>query len=208
MNIDLESIGEKLRYKLLMSSVVPRPIALVTSIDSDGIVNAAPYSCFNIMGSTPATVVLGLDSRSAGVPKDTARNIHLNGEFVVNLVSEAIVEKMNLCSTPLPAELDELEFAGLTAAASVQVKPPRVAESPISLECRRTVALDIGHGRTLIVGHAVHFHIQDAFYDAVHQHVLTDRIGLVARMHGAEWYARSTDLFALPRPVPNSHLAP
>lgn len=208
MNIDLNAVSEKLRYKLLMSSVVPRPIALVTSIDADGVVNAAPFSCFNIMGSTPATIVLGLDSLSPGVAKDTGRNVHANGEFVVNLVSEAIVEKMNLCSAPLPAGRSELEFAGLTAGPSVQVAPPRVVESPISLECRRTMALDIGNGRTILIGHVIHFHIHDVFYDAVNEYVLTEKVGLVARMHGADWYARTSDLFALARPVANQHLAP
>ena len=208
MNVDLNAISEKLRYKLLMSSVVPRPIALVTSVDAEGRINAAPYSCFNVMGSTPATVVLGLDSRSQGVAKDTVRNVHLTGEFVVNLVSEAIVGAMNLCSAPLPPGANELDHAGLTAAPSVQVRPPRVAESPISLECKRLMALDLGNGRTVIIGNVVHFHIDDAYYDAEGQYVLTDRIGLVGRMHGADWYARSTDLFSLPRPVANAHLAP
>jgi flavin reductase (DIM6/NTAB) family NADH-FMN oxidoreductase RutF len=204
MHIDLNALPEKERYKLLMSSIVPRPIALVTSIDEQARVNAAPFSFFNLMGTTPATVVIGIDSRGRGVPKDTVRNVHLTGEFVVNLVSEAMVERMNLCSAPLPAGEDELAFSGLTAAPSVQVTPPRVTESPISLECRRTVSLDVGNGRTLIVGHVLHYHIRDEFYDAGRGYVLADRLRLVARMHGKSWYARTSDLFELERPAGSS----
>lgn len=200
MDIDLARLTERDRYKLLMSSVVPRPIALVTSLDLDDRVNAAPFSCFNIMGSTPATVVLGVDSRSPGNPKDTVNNVHVTGDFVVNLVSEAIVEQANVCSAALPEGVNELQYAGLTEAASVQVSAPRVLEAPISLECKRVMALDIGEGRSIIIGNIVHYHIQDAFYDAERGYVLADKIGMVARMHGSGWYARTTDLFEIARP--------
>lgn len=204
MHVDLSALSERERYKLLMSSVVPRPIALISSVDENGRVNAAPFSCFNLMGATPATVVVGIDSRSPGVSKDTVRNIHVTGEFVVNMVSEAIADRMNLCSAPLPPGEDELSFAGLTAAASMQVAAPRIMEAPISLECRRTTALDIGHCRTLVVAHIVHYHIQDEFYDRESGYVLAEKIGLVARMHGKSWYARTSDLFELARPAGSS----
>lgn len=200
MDINLDNLSERDRYKLLMSSVVPRPVALVTSVDREGRVNAAPFSCFNIMGSTPATVVLGVDARSPGVPKHTVGNVHATGEFVVNLVSEAIVENANICSAPLPEGVNELQYANLTEAASVQVRAPRILEAPVSLECRRVMALDIGNERSIIIGNIVHFHIQDAFYDAERGYVLAEKMGLVARMHGKSWYARTTDLFELERP--------
>lgn len=204
MHVDLNTLTERERYKLLMSSVLPRPIALVTSIDEKGQVNAAPFSCFNLMGTTPATVVIGIDSRSPGILKDTVRNVHLTGEFVVNMVSEEIAERMSLCSTPLPPDEDELKFAGLTAAQSVQVAAPRIAESPINLECKRSTSLDIGHGRTIIVANIVHYHIQDEFYDRESGYVLADKIGLIARMHGKSWYVRSSDLFEVARPAGSS----
>lgn len=207
MNIDLASLTERERYKLLMSSVVPRPVALVTSVDREGRVNAAPFSCFNIMGTTPPTVVLGIDARSPGQPKDTDGNVHATGDFVVNLVSEAIVDRANVCSAPFPQGVNELEYAGLTAAPSVQVGAPRVLEAPVSLECRRVMALDIGNERSIIIGNIVHFHIQDNFYDAEHGYVLADKMGLVARMHGGAWYARTTDLFELERPSVSEVLA-
>ncbi len=204
MNVDLNDLGERQRYKLLMSSVLPRPIALVSSADETGRVNAAPFSCFNLMGTTPATVVLGIDSRSPGVLKDTVRNIHLTGDFVVNMVSEAIVDRMSLCSAPLPTGESELAYAGLTPEASVQVRPPRIAEAPISLECRRTISLDIGHGRSIILGSILHYHIDDAFYDSRTGYVRADRMKLVARMHGKSWYARTSDLFEVERPAGSS----
>ena len=104
MNLDFNTADKKQRYKLLMSSILPRPIALVSTQDLDGRVNAAPFSFFNIMASTPAIVVLGIDSKSPGVPKDTVRNMQLTKEFVVNMVSEEIVEKMSLCSSHCPLE--------------------------------------------------------------------------------------------------------
>ncbi|HEY9280127.1 MAG TPA: flavin reductase family protein [Eoetvoesiella sp.] len=205
MHIDLEKLTERERYKLLMSSVLPRPIALVTTLDAQGRVNAAPFSCFNIMGASPATVVLGIDSHSPGLPKDTDSNIHSTGEFVVNLVAESMVHQTSLCASVLEAGCNELEHAGLTACDSIQVRPPRVLQAPISLECRRTMALDIGNERSIIIGNIVHYHIQDQFYDAERGYVLADKIGLVARMHGRTWYARTTDLFEVDRSDVSRH---
>lgn len=205
MHLDLQTLSERERYKLLMSSVVPRPIALVTSLDLDGRVNAAPYSCFNIMGTSPALLVLGIDSRETGVPKDTSRNIHLTDEFVVNLVNEPMAAQASRCGAVLPAGESELAHSGLTAAPCEQVQPPRIAESPISLECRRHVALDVGNGRNIVVGHILHYHIQDRYYDAEHGYVLAAGMGMVARMHGRSWYVRSTDLFEIAREDGGSH---
>ena len=206
MNLDLNTADKKERYKLLMSSILPRPIALVTTQDDQGRINAAPFSFFNIMASTPAIVVLGIDSKSPGVPKDTVRNMQLTKEFVINMVSEDIVEKMSLCSTPLPAGEDELKFSGLTAAPSIQVKPPRIAESPINMECRIVEILDIGHDRNIVIGNIVHYHIDDQFYDAQNGYVLVEKLGLVARMHGKSFYLRSHDIFEIDRPSGSSSL--
>jgi flavin reductase (DIM6/NTAB) family NADH-FMN oxidoreductase RutF len=200
MDIDLKTLNSSEQYKLLMSSVLPRPIALVTSLDREGIVNAAPFSLFNIMAASPPTVVIGIDARAPGLQKDTARNIQQTGEFVVNMVNEPMAAQMNLCAASLSPELSELDHSGLTQAASIQVKPPRIAESPISLECKRLTALDIGNERTIIVGTILHYHIKDEYYDATKAYVLADQIGLIARMHGRGWYSRTTDLFELNRP--------
>lgn len=205
MHLDLSTLSDNARYKLLMNSVLPRPIALVTSIDAKRRVNAAPFSCFNIMAANPATVVIGIDARNVGVPKDTAANIHATGEFVINLVSETIAKQCSLCSTGLPAGQNELELSGLTAAPSVQVAVPRIAEAPISLECVRHMTLDIGNERSIVIGRILHYHIQDQFFDADTGYVLADQIGLIARMHGRSWYARTTDLFEIPRDDVDRH---
>lgn len=199
MEVNLGSLGDHERYKLLMSSVVPRPIALVTSIDRKGLLNAAPFSLFNMMAASPPTVVLGIDCREPGMPKDTVRNIQETGEFVVNLVNEALAGQMSLCAAGLPHGENEAEYANLPVLPSIQVKAPRIADSPINLECRRAMAIDIGNERTIVVGTVLHYHIDDRYFDADRQHVLADRIGLIARMHGRSWYARTSDLFELER---------
>lgn len=200
MDIDLKTLNSTEQYKLLMSSVLPRPIALVTSLDREGVINAAPFSLFNIMAASPPTVVIGIDAREPGTPKDTARNIQQTDEFVINLVNEPMAEKMSLCATALAPHDNELNHAGLTAIPSRQVKPPRIAQSPISLECVRLTALDIGNERTIIVGTILHYHIQDEYYDTTKGYVLADQMGLIARMHGRSWYSRTTDLFEIHRP--------
>src|SRR4051812_15342930 len=139
MHFDLAAIPASDAYKLLVSTVVPRPIALATTVDADGRVNAAPFSFFNAVSSVPPVVVLGVspgDSAGDGY-KDTERNIRDSGEFVVNLVDEAIAERMNVCAVDFPSAIGELDMAGLTPVASVGIRPPRIAESPVSFECKR-----------------------------------------------------------------------
>ncbi len=200
MNTALQDLDHKQRYKLLTSSVVPRPIAWVTTIDEEGNVNAAPFSYFNLMGATPPVVALGINSRRTGGPKDTLRNILSNGEFVVNLVNEQMGSQMNECATDFAPGEDELQLVGLGRADSVAVRPPRVAESPVSLECRRMHALDVGSGRYIIIGAIEHFHIKDEFFDPEHSYVLADKMRLIARMHGRSWYSTTNDLFEIDRP--------
>jgi flavin reductase (DIM6/NTAB) family NADH-FMN oxidoreductase RutF len=139
------------RYKLLCGLVVPRPIALVTSMSPDGVVNAAPFSFFNVFSENPALLVLGLQHNEDGSPKDTTRNIHLSGEFVVNLVDEGIAEAMNLTATDFPPGEGEPTALGIATMASTLVKPPRLAQSPAAFECRRTVGLAFGPQRELLI---------------------------------------------------------
>src|ERR1700704_4549336 len=128
MHFDLARIAQSDAYKLLVSTVVPRPIALATTVDAAGQVNAAPFSFFNAVSSVPPVVVLGIspgDSAGDGW-KDTERNIRDTGEFVINLVDEALAERMNICAVDFPKDIGELEKAELTAVSSVEVKPPRI----------------------------------------------------------------------------------
>lgn len=144
MNFDFSTLPAKQRYNLLISSVMPRPIALTTTVDAQGRVNAAPFSFFNVVSTDPPLVVLGIEVAEPGRPKDTARNIAQTGEFVINLVDESLADAMNVCSIDFPPGVDELSEAGLESAPSVAAKPPRVARAPVSLECRRFQSIDLG----------------------------------------------------------------
>ena len=201
MQFDMEQLSADKRYKLLTATVTPRPIAWVTSKSVDGVVNAAPFSFFNVMGHEPPTVTLGLLRKAGGEYKDTAANIMANGEFVINLVSEAMAASMNETCTDAPPEIDELQLAGLTAVPSLAVAPPRIAGCPVSFECRSLSNIVTGPGQVIVVATVLRAHIEDEFLlDAERCHVDTPALKLVSRMHGSGWYARSTDLFQLTRP--------
>lgn len=141
MELDLEKQYADRAYTILASLVTPRPIALVTTISPQGDVNAAPFSFFNLMGAHPPIVAIAPGDRDDGSPKDTAVNIQLTGEFVVNLVDEAIADAMNECAAPLPYGTSELARSGLHTANSSLVKTPRIAEAPASLECNESQVL-------------------------------------------------------------------
>ena len=165
MELDLEKEFADRAYPILASLVVPRPIALVTTISADGKINAAPFSFFNVLGANPPIVAFAPGDREDGTPKDTARNVRATHEFVVNLVDEAIAEKMNLCAASLPYGENELAHAGFTAAPSSLVKPPRIAEAPVSLECAEWGTLQIG-GNRVVIGLVKRLHLRDEFFDA------------------------------------------
>jgi flavin reductase (DIM6/NTAB) family NADH-FMN oxidoreductase RutF len=200
MHFDLAKIAETDAYKLLVSTVVPRPIALATTVDAAGRVNAAPFSFFNAVSSRPSVVVLGINGEGAGGSyKDTENNIRETGEFVVNLVDEALAERMNICAVDFPTEMGELDVAGLNPIASAEVKPPRIAEAPVSFECKRITGLSLGGNSTMEVGRVIHIHIRDDLVDPAKFYVQTDKMRLVGRMHGRGWYARTSDLFLMDR---------
>jgi flavin reductase (DIM6/NTAB) family NADH-FMN oxidoreductase RutF len=200
MHFDLGRMPTQDGYKLLISTVVPRPIALATTVDLKGNVNAAPFSFFNAMSSDPPVVVLGINGTGAeGGYKDTEQNIRDTGEFVVNLVDEALAERMNICAVDFPSEVGELEVAQLDAVPSVGVKPPRIAESPVSFECKRITGLSLGGNSTMEVGRVIHIHIRDDLMDMEKLYVKTDQMRLIGRMHGRGWYARTSDLFLMDR---------
>jgi flavin reductase (DIM6/NTAB) family NADH-FMN oxidoreductase RutF len=201
MHFDLAKMPKQDGYKLLVSTVVPRPIALATTVDAKGNVNAAPFSFFNAVSSDPPVVVLGINGvgpNGTGY-KDTEENIRVSGEFVVNLVDEDLAERMNICAVDFPSEVGELDPAKLTAVPSIGVKPPRIAESPVSFECQRITGLALGGNSTMEVGRVIHIHIRDDLMDMEKLYVKTDQIHLVGRMHGRGWYTRTRDLFLMDR---------
>jgi flavin reductase (DIM6/NTAB) family NADH-FMN oxidoreductase RutF len=201
MLFDMETLEAQNRYKILASTVTPRPIAWVTTLSEDGVVNAAPYSFFNALGHEPPTLALGLLAGKGGF-KDTAANILATGEFVVNLVSEKNAEAMNVTCIDAPSDIDELTLAGLTPVRSHAVRPPRIAESPVSFECRTLTSLVTGPRQTIVIGRIVCAHVDDAFVqDKERCYIDTQALGLIGRMHGSGWYARCSDLFQMDRPT-------
>lgn len=187
-------------YKLLVSTVVPRPIAWVTTQDVDGTVNAAPFSFFNAVSGNPPVVVFGIGGRGPGDIKDTGGNIRRTGQFVVNLVSNALAEQMNITAIDFPKQVNELAEAGLNTAPSSKVRPPRIAESPVSFECERLVVVEVGVDRAVVLGKVEAIHVADQFVlDPVRCYIDTPNLDLIGRMHGRGWYARTTDRFEMPR---------
>ena len=200
MMFDMQALGPQDTYKLLVATVVPRPIAWVTTLDANGVLNAAPYSFFNAMSGSPPVVCFGIGGRRPADAKDTGNNIRATGQFVVNLVSYDTAEAMNVCAIDFPPEVDELHQAGLTAIPSTRVRPPRIAESPVSMECERLVLVDVGIDRTVVMGTVVAMHVRDdCVLDAAKCYIDTPKLDLVGRMHGRGWYARTTDRFEMPR---------
>jgi flavin reductase (DIM6/NTAB) family NADH-FMN oxidoreductase RutF len=199
MELDLTGPHRDDAYLVLAGLVTPRPIALTTTVDPEGRVNAAPFSFFNVLGDSPPIIGICPGDRSDGVPKDTARNIRLTHEFVVNLVDEAIAEKMNLCAATLPHGENELEFAGLTAAASSAVKPPRIAEAPASLECRSHSIIEIGDNR-LIIGEVLRVHVRDGIFEKDRWLIQAGAYHPIGRMQSPNWYCTTREMFEMKRP--------
>jgi flavin reductase (DIM6/NTAB) family NADH-FMN oxidoreductase RutF len=200
VEFDFSKVPGPDRYKLMGSSITPRPIAWVTTISGAGLRNAAPYSFFNMMGAEPPLIALGMMRRTDGTHKDSAANILETGEFVVNLVSEADSAAMNFTCIDGPPDFDELAAAGLPTLPSSVVGAPRIATAPVSMECRLYETVEAG-STTIAIGEVLRFHIDDAFIEPERLHVDTLAMNLVARVHGAGWYARTTDLFQMPRPT-------
>jgi flavin reductase (DIM6/NTAB) family NADH-FMN oxidoreductase RutF len=200
MELDLEKEFADRAYPLLVSLVTPRPIALVTSISPDGKVNAAPFSFFNVLGAEPPIVAFVPGNRDDGTPKDTALNVRATHEFVVNLVDEAVAEAMNQCAASLPYGENELQHAGLTAAPSSLVKPPRIAESPASLECVEWDTLQIG-GNRVVIGVVKRLHLREELFNAEKKRINTEKLFLIGRMASPHWYCRTRDRFEMIRPA-------
>ncbi len=191
-------------YKLMSGIIVPRPIALVSTIDQENVPNLAPFSFFSGVGSTPPTLLFcpvlrgPVDIHTSR--KDTLRNVEETGEFVVNVVSEALAGPANITAAEVPPHVDEFELAGLTPLASQAVKPPRVAESPAQMECKLLQVIYTGHhpgAGVIVLGEVVRFHVREDLFD----NFRVDPAGLdaVGRMAGNTW-VRTHDLLELPRP--------
>lgn len=190
-------------YKLMIGSIVPRPIAFVSTIGADGSPNLAPFSFFTGVSANPPVICFCPVRRASdGQRKDTLRNILEVGEFVVNIVSESFAAQMNACAADFAPEVNEFEISGLTPAPSDLVKPPRVAESRIQMECRLLQTVEICDqplGATIVIGRILRFHVDDALFDDFR--IDPDKLRAIGRM-GGPTYSRTMDRFDLPRPTP------
>jgi flavin reductase (DIM6/NTAB) family NADH-FMN oxidoreductase RutF len=199
VQLDLSTFSPGRAYRFLISAVVPRPIAFVSSLSAKGVRNLAPFSYFMGVGPSPPTVAISIIRRREEL-KDTARNILETGEFVINSATEEIVEQLNRTGGDYAPEIDEFEITGLTPVDSVKVKPPRVAECPVQLECRVYRTLDVGDApliSTLIVGEVVLAHVRDDLWDEAM--IQTGKLKPISRL-GATDYAKLGEIFSMDRP--------
>jgi flavin reductase (DIM6/NTAB) family NADH-FMN oxidoreductase RutF len=199
MNFEMDKTPARQIYNLLIGLVAPRPIAWVTSMDEAGRLNAAPFSSYNYLCTTPPIVGMGVTDRpGTRTPKDTARNIRRTGEYVINVVTEDLIEKMNICATDFPEGVNELEMAGLTTAPSSVVKVPRIAQAHAALECTEFTTMEIGRSR-IILGRVVAMYVEDRFIDPpVDGHgpyIKAEELHAVGRMNGLGNYIHTRDAF-------------
>ena len=207
MEADPRTRDIRANYHFLTSAVMPRPIAWVTTLDpATGVLNAAPFSWFQAVCSDPLMVMLAIQRRADGTPKDTTRNIRASREFVVNVSPRALAETMVKSSGEYPPDVSEVEALGLRTTPSKAVKPPRLADSPVHLECRLHQEIPLGNksGTSLILGEVVHIAADDAVLDA-RQNVDPGKLVLVARLGGQE-YVDTERFFTMRRPTPDDLL--
>ena len=196
MNFEMETAPHRQVYNLLIGLIAPRPIAWITSMDREGKLNAAPFSAFNYLCTDPPVVGIGVTNRpdSDFVPKDTAQNIRRTGEFVINIVTEDLIQQMNITATDFPSEVNELEMAGLTTAPSAFVKVPRIAEAHAALECRELTTMEIGRSR-IILARVISMYVEDQYVDPSGPYIRADELHAVGRMNGLGNYVRTRDAF-------------
>jgi flavin reductase (DIM6/NTAB) family NADH-FMN oxidoreductase RutF len=207
VQFDPQVIDSAAMYKLLIGSVVPRPIAWVSSVDADGVRNLAPFSYFMAITHDPPTIAFSSGPRGADVgggirgKKDTLHNVEVTREFVVNVVDDALAEAMNVTSGDYAADVDEFARAGLATAPGVKVRVPRVAAAPVSMECRLAQIIPVGNlPHHLIVGEIVHVHVRDDVFDPATGRLDMHRLKPVGRLAG-HLYTHVHDIFEMKRPA-------
>jgi len=196
---DFATLSDKERYKLLISTIVPRPIAWVVTLDREGGLNAAPFSFFNAFATDPAVVGIGIGSHDSGRPKDTRHNIRETRQFVVNLVSEQMAEAMNITAITFESGVNEIAEAELNTHPSIHVRPPRIVGSPVAMECELMQIVELGAEAELVLGRVLAMHVrEDCVIDPHKAYIDTAKLNLIGRMHGA-YYTRTADLFRMER---------
>ncbi len=203
MRYDVAQLAADEIQRLMISAIVPRPIALVSTVADDGTPNLAPFSFFNGVCADPPIVSVSVGHRRAG-PKDTLANVRATGELTIGTVTEAIATAMNQASGEYPPEVDEWEVAGLTPLPSHTVRPPRVAESPVNFECRLHTIVDVGdppHGYGLILARIEHIHVRDEVLGT--RGIDPEKLHAIGRL-GGRGYTRTRDQFNMARPTVES----
>ncbi|MHC5224938.1 flavin reductase family protein [Ignatzschineria sp. LJL83] len=201
MQYDFRDISPDLIYKLMASTIVPRPIAWITTKSKTGVVNAAPFSFFNMMGSEPPVVAVGLQGKVGGKLKDTTQNILDTKEFVVNLVPHNMAISMNETSREYSEDDNELEIGHISTMPAILVKAPLIKDVPVSFECVSISEVQTGASQYVILGEVKICHIADEFLlDRNAVYVDTEKMNLISRMHGRGWYSQNKDLFLMERP--------
>ena len=205
MKIDLANKRHRDLHHLLMSAIVPRPIAWVSTISGDGVYNLAPFSSCCVVCMKPPMVGFAIGTTREGQRKDTLNNIKMTQDFVVNLVTEDLAEAMNITSASYPPEVDEFKEAGLTAVPADLVKSPMVVESPVNLECRLYRVLEFGGERItsgFVVGEILRIHVNDELY--VNEAIDMSKLKAIGRLGGgvgSDMYCRTTTSFVMGRPT-------
>ena len=194
--IDFADLTSHQRYKILIGSIVPRPIAWITTADKKGNINAAPFSFFNALSADPPWVGFGIQRKNDGAPKDTLRNILQTGVFTINIVSEELIEAMSVCAINFPEGTNELEAAKLGAAEGRFVSSPRIVEAPISLECKQTMIIPTGPQGDIVLGEVLFAHIRSDLCDPQALHIDPDKLDAVGRM-GGQGYSLTREYFDL-----------
>ena len=199
MEINPRDLNTKDSHELFVSGILPRPIAFVSTVGEDGVFNLAAFSCFTMVGFKPALVCFHAGLKRDGVKKDTVVNIEFSRDFAVNIVDEALAEAMNQASAEYPSDVDEFKEVGLTPVKSELVRAPRVAESPVSMECKLTQILESGEaaaGGHIIIGEVVRVHIKDELWAG--DQIDVSKLKPIGRL-GGDLYCRITDIFEMKR---------
>jgi len=196
MELNLANADRPQIYSLLCGLIAPRPIAWITSMNTARQLDAAPFSAFNYVGMDPPIVAIGIANKPGPdtVAKQTAQNIRSTGEFVINVVNEAVAETMNFTAINFPPEIKAVEIAALKTEPSLIVKVPRIAAAPASLECREVMTLEIGRNR-IILGQVVAIHVKDEFIDQTGHYIRAEDLHAIGRMNGLGAYVKTRDAF-------------
>ena len=205
-HFNFAELTERQKYKILIGTVIPRPIALVTTVNRDGAPNAGPFSFFNVLTHDPAIVAIGVENYADMRFKDTARNIRETGEFTVHICDDAMVEQMEICAIKFGPEVNEIEHAGLHMVPGTAVKSPRILEAPAALECRRYMTLELGPAREIILGQVIGVHVRSDAVNPENHHIDQMKMDAIGRM-GGHTYTRTRDQFDHVTMTPEQWLA-